>query len=349
MSTRYRVILNDPLQHKVLETDDVKEVVQAWLLLNQLIKERKESSKDTLIQLLLFNFKDAYNKRQVESKSIIKMFKENSNKPELFLHNFDLLIKKIKRNPRQHIRVFEHSPEILGTKEGLVLQYFNNDILARWPDEVKVKLVLIETGLWSYLPKIIQSQLSQYGSYFGFHHAALLIGEYLIDWHNHSIVTVRPIRSKALLCLDIGKLPKNEEIFLELCDVIAEWNRVKTYGRHRDSNCQCFILECLSRLGLIENIKNNSILDSLQKNGTMEVLLFDPHTGKGIKFDNHEAFDKYVRDTYGDTLSAQETSGGVIDLLKSMDRGFWARDSQYKGNCPFGNPLATMSFIGHMD
>lgn len=289
---------------------------------------------------LLHILKEAYTKSCKRAEELLVLAKQNASNPSLG-HNYDLLISKMKNNRRKEVQMLLDHPEFLGSKEGLLSYYFNNRVLDKWSDEIRVKLVLIQTGYWSKLPGFVQSLLTTY-SHFGLHHAAIIVGKYLIDWHDHGIVTLRPIKSNAFLCMDVGVINKSDESLGNLCSVIAHWNRSKVYDR-ADANCQVFVLEALHSMGLADNIRN-SLLNSLRDKGAQDVVLYDPHTGKGKKFESHEEFDEYVVRMYGD-IQNNPRHNDIGDLLKAMDRAFWAANIEYKGSCPFDSPYSTNSFF----
>ncbi|EFC39640.1 predicted protein [Naegleria gruberi] len=258
-------------------------------------------------------------------------------------------------------------------------KYFNPDRVDRpvHPSKLglKVKLVITEMST-STAHRIIRRLGSTVGALkdqqFGMYHSALIVGEFYIEFCDSSIATVRKkSSSKAVFVADIHTFRDQKEItdaFKIISEVVCEWNGTKTYD-NRKANCQHFVMDILSKLGLSEGFFDRvsgsvkKYLDRLKQNGVCEMTYFvddkkrklitnSKHASKELKdlvkqkdisFPSHKLLDEfvYVIEKEGGIMYFEQNIQEQTDhmLLKAFDRAFWLRNEASTNNKELTKPL----------
>lgn len=330
----YRIVINDNKLHQIYTTNYIDDLKRTWIFLKKyIINQNKDIFVPGNWEQIVNHFIKIHKEREgLDIQNYCNNYKNNS------LNKTDFLKHKIKAHPHDKINTLNE--EDLGTIEGLYRIYFTKDILDIFADrKIKVKFVLIKSGIWDSLPSALQKFLSSYSN-FGLYHSALIVGCYLIEWSRYGIVNIRNIKNsrKAEIYYDLGEIDVSQ--IHDMCKVIIKWNKEKEYNR-LNSNCQQFVTEVIEVLGLKGLEEEKLLIERIKKSGIIDTLLYEQTTGKPLYFDSHEQYDEYIRKTYGNGLQNLPN----YNLLKAIDRTFWPLDWNYKGDCPFKNPQETFSMI----
>ncbi len=226
-------------------------------------------------------------------------------------------------------------------------------------DKIKVKLLISETRDGSSsLRQLLSPILStlQVSPQFGLFHSALILGPWLLEFNNSSLITPRKCYSKsAILASDIEnhlQIIELDVVIDKLCDVISYWNVFVEYDK-RKRNCQHFVDDLLRHLEIkvhfegqlldfVEKLRNKGIC---KKKYTIPLELFNSPQLQNylkeipkeciskaksskmtkIEFKNHAMLDDFVNELIMIEPQFHEKYKDDYFLLKSMDRAFWLR------------------------
>eukprot|EP01087_Luapelamoeba_hula_P010246 TRINITY_DN2708_c0_g2_i2.p1 TRINITY_DN2708_c0_g2~~TRINITY_DN2708_c0_g2_i2.p1 ORF type:complete len:1317 (-),score=352.17 TRINITY_DN2708_c0_g2_i2:14-3913(-) len=257
----------------------------------------------------------------------------------------------------------------LATVEGVMAKWFTRKQLMRKSGQfvVGVKFMLEHIWFGTATPRFVREALSPHVSDYGFLHAAVQVGPYIIEWNMDSLVVPRSIANHAapLLLADIpnGRLYAGtdfgpvREIYRKISECIVSWNTTKSYasvglGSKKKRHCQHFTKDLLKVLGLSTSSFEQplrSFIKRLKKEGEGKMEIEDVlQPGTVIGFDTHQQLDTYVlklQRSYSKDL--EHTHPGLWRLLKAFDRAFWALAPQGDNfarcvtnvRCPFNSPL----------
>lgn len=192
---------------------------------------------------------------------------------------------------------------------------------------------------------------------YGMFHTALLVGPWLIDWTDKSLVIPKEVRytNRPFLILDIPSTYQVKDIELlqkKIAEFSVDWNLNKTYSEV-SCNCQQFTESLCEYLGLELKLSKyevyNSFLLNLKKKGKSELLLpirkklKDILNDEIIKefiqnenqiiFQNHFHLDSFMlkikRLGIEKQINLQEEFKEEFQLLKGFDRAFWLKYFNY--------------------
>lgn len=238
---------------------------------------------------------------------------------------------------------------------------------------IRVKLVIAEickSNSAKKLRQFLAPALTKFDRLptFGMFHSALVIGPWYIEWNNSSLCIPRKVYSNAaLISADLSSLGgqefKLEEVRKKLSEIITEWNVSRQYNQ-KENNCQVFVEEVLSKIGIKSNFGGalGIFLKRLKEAGVCEISFSPPPEMReklSLKeakymFETHKQLDEFVHMLIEREPEFQSKYAAEYNFLKSFDRAFWLRhykndkDEKYAccdppRNCPFGDPQSTFS------
>ncbi len=328
-----------------------------------------------------FKFKSVENEN---FKSNIKNFMQLQSEEDLGDKEKikEIMLRHINENQLK-LMIRDQRKEVEGDETGL-LDFDDVPLQSQdWKlgEELPIKLVItdmVQEEQQKKVRRIISPILSvlpnSLSPTFGIFHPALVIGNWYLEWSDLNLCIPRRIYSdKALIVTDIaafvGEIKYTSEVIEKLAEVIAYWNANMTYSnylRTADSgNCQSFVEDCLSALGMNLEFKGElrNFLQKMRTKGTCEMEYeVDAEmrqkcniSEKVKKFSTHMELDEFVIQiqTAFPTFRFQRPNDWT--LLKSFDRAFWLRHLKQKKNgttnanyephinCPFGDPVQTAS------
>jgi len=190
-----------------------------------------------------------------------------------------------------------------------------------------LKLKLILTGLSSKLPLI--PRFAYYTAEYGFTHAALQVGPWLIDWNTGELVIPRPLLSSHLhMVLDLESMVDlTEENLKQVCEVISFWNTNVKYNlfqgnqdnvtKSLSGNCHAFVDYFLNKFeGQYSRWRVDGPIDHL-----IDDIKRDPNNFE-MKVHGHGSFKthKALCDYFTANLTNNGTDPELLRVFKALDR-----------------------------
>lgn len=286
-------------------------------------------------------------------------------KVEYSVKDVSLLEQKLKskfpgiENNKQKI---QHYMDVLSNSQEFMECFFDNSCLDLSEDKklknpINIKLVVtdifnsdVEKNIRSLVSPFLRkiNKLPRYGMF----HTAVIIGPWMIDWTDSSLIIPRRVMSKkALIVIDVGKIKSMDELdhcLDKVSSLIVKWNSEYKYSSKREDgclsgNCQHFVDEILDCIGVDVNIEKitSDFIRRMCDNGYPE-FKFEPNEKfrvkfgiKGItRFKTHEELDKFFNvllyNGKCDITAFENEYPGEYNLLKSFDNAFWLRYNYHK-------------------
>jgi len=190
----------------------------------------------------------------------------------------------------------------------------------------KLKLKLILTGLSNNLPLI--PSLAYFQAEYGFTHAALQVGPWLVDWNQGELVVPRPMLSSHLhMVLDLeSTIDLNEENLKKVCKVISFWNNKIHYnmlaGDHSKitcfGNCHAFVDYLLNQFeGQFTRWRPDGPIEQLIDDIKWQPSNYEMRVPDHGSFKTHEELCTYFKEKIA---TAEGIDPELLRIFKALDR-----------------------------